>query len=58
MSAAHLRRGSIPPKAVGRLWRPEEDEAVRTLAPAEAAGRTGRTPGAVYNRRRVLGVSG
>jgi hypothetical protein len=38
-------------------WTPAEDELVRTLPPAEVARRTGRTPGAVYQRRRILGVS-
>jgi hypothetical protein len=36
-------------------WTPAEDEFVRTLPPAEAAGRTGRTLLAVYQRRRRLG---
>jgi hypothetical protein len=39
------------------LWTAEEDEAVRTLPPAEAAEKTGRTAGAVYSRRCALGVS-
>jgi len=37
-------------------WTPEEDELVKTLRPAEAARRTGRTLSAVYSRRNVLGV--
>jgi hypothetical protein len=38
-------------------WTAEEDQAVRTLPPAEAAAKTGRTVGAVYSRRSELGVS-
>jgi hypothetical protein len=38
-------------------WTPEEDESVRTLPPAEVAWRTGRTLLAVYQRRRVLGIT-
>ena len=37
-------------------WTPAEDELVRTLPPAEAAERTGRTLPAVYQRRHDLGV--
>ena len=37
-------------------WAPAEDELVRTLPPAEAAARTGRTLPAVYQRRHHLGV--
>ena len=53
MSEAHRRRGTRPPKA-GRPWTAEEDELARTLAPAEAAARTGRTAEAVYCRRAEL----
>jgi hypothetical protein len=53
MSAAHRARGTRPPKA-GRPWTHAEDEAVRTLSPAEAAERTGRTLRAVYSRRAEL----
>ena len=35
-------------------WEPEEDEAVRTLRPQEAAQATGRTLQAVYCRRNEL----
>jgi hypothetical protein len=56
MSEAQRRRGTRPPKA-GRPWTEAEDEAVRTLRPAEAARRTGRTLGAVYDRRRDLGLA-
>jgi hypothetical protein len=56
MSAAHKRRGAIPPKAQGRLWTVEEDEAVRTLPAQEAAAKTGRTVRAVYMRRANLGM--
>jgi hypothetical protein len=54
MSAAHKARGTLVPGT--RLWTAEEDELVRTLPPAEAARRTGRTPHAVTDRRRLLGV--
>jgi hypothetical protein len=37
-------------------WTTEEDEAVRTLPPAEAAEKTGRTILAVYRRRSLLGL--
>ena len=41
----------------GRVpWTPAEDELVRALPPAEAAGRAGRTLPAVYYRRHQLGV--
>jgi hypothetical protein len=38
-------------------WTPEDDALVRTLPPAEATRRTGRTIAAVYERRRGLGVA-
>lgn len=56
MSKAHKQRGTIPPKAEGRLWTPQEDEAVRTLPAEEAAAKTGRTLRAVYMRRNRLGM--
>jgi hypothetical protein len=37
-----------------RFWRPEQDDAVRTVSPEEAARLTGRTLRAVYNRKRYL----
>lgn len=40
----------------GWAWTEAEDELVRTLRPAEAARATGRTLGAVYNRRQELKV--
>jgi hypothetical protein len=40
----------------GDFWTPEEDELVRTLPPAGAARRTGRTLLAVYVRCNELGV--
>jgi hypothetical protein len=52
MSAAHKTRGTLVPGT--RLWTAEEDELVRTLPRAEAARRTGRTLGAVTDRRRTL----
>jgi hypothetical protein len=56
MSQAQRARGTRPPKA-GRPWTAEEDECVRELPPAEAAARTGRTPKAVHDRRRKLGLT-
>jgi hypothetical protein len=44
ISEAMRARGAWPP-AAGRPWKEEEDEAVRTLPPAEAAAQTGRTAG-------------
>ncbi len=41
ISERNKRMGIIPPKAVGRLWTAEEDEAVRTLSVKEAAEKTG-----------------
>jgi hypothetical protein len=40
----------------GLDWTREEDRLVRTLTPAEAARRTGRTLTAVYRRRHTLKV--
>jgi hypothetical protein len=40
-----------------RPWTQREEELVRTLGPAEAARRTGRTMTAVYQRRRDLGLA-
>jgi hypothetical protein len=39
-------------------WTAEEDRLVRTLPPAQAAAKTGRTMHAVYGRRRYLGLTG
>jgi hypothetical protein len=55
LSEAQRRRGTRPHNA-GPPWTVEEDEAVRTLPPQEAARRTGRTLRAVYARRRQLGL--
>lgn len=52
MRQAHRRRGTLVPGT--RIWTPEEDEMVRTLAVEEATRRTGRTLGAVYARRARL----
>jgi hypothetical protein len=50
----HRRRGrAYSPR---RPWTAAEDELVRTLPPAEVAGRTGRTTGAVARRRHDLHV--
>jgi hypothetical protein len=54
MSQTHRRRGTLVPGTV--VWEPEEDALVRSLPAAEAARRTGRTLGAVWKRRRVLGL--
>jgi hypothetical protein len=54
MSETHRRRGTLVPGTV--VWAPEEDALVRSLPAAEAARRTGRTLGAVWSRRRVLGL--
>jgi hypothetical protein len=53
MSTAHRRRGTRPPNA-GPPWTAQEDALLRVLPAAEVARRTGRTPGAVYARRREL----
>jgi hypothetical protein len=55
MSDAQKRRGAWPP-AAGRPWEPWEDELVRTLSRKEVASQTGRTVGAVTNRRQTLGL--
>ena len=39
-------------------WTAAEDRLVRTLPPAQAAARTGRTMDAVYRRRHHLGLTG
>jgi hypothetical protein len=50
----HGRRAAL--WGTGR-WTAKEDRLVRTLSPKEAARRTGRSVGAVLNRRLRLGVS-
>jgi len=55
MSEMMKRLGRRPP--VGELWKPSQDRLVRTLPPAEAARRTGRTLRAVYHRRCELGIA-
>ena len=54
MSEAAKGRGSLVPGT--KLWTAGEDELVRTLPAKEVAARTGRTLGAVYDRRRELGM--
>ena len=54
MGETHRRRGTLVPGTV--VWREREDALVRSLPAAEAARRTGRTLGAVWHRRRVLGL--
>jgi hypothetical protein len=56
MSVTHRRRGKLVPGTIP--WTPNEDELVRTLAPDEAARKTGRSLLAVYKRRFRLGVTG
>jgi hypothetical protein len=54
MSEAHRRRGTLVPGT--KPWTAEEDEAVKTMRPKEAAERTGRTLQAVWARRQALGL--
>src|SRR5262245_18902244 len=54
MSRAHKERDTLVPGT--KPWTAEEDEAVRTMRPAEAAEATGRTLVAGWARRRVLGL--
>jgi hypothetical protein len=54
MSETHRHRGTLVPGT--QVWAPEEDALVRSLPAAEAARRTGRTLGAVWQRQRVLGL--
>jgi hypothetical protein len=55
MSESQKRRWREGPLAA-RLWKAREDELVKTLSPAEAARRTGRSLRAVYARRLRLGL--
>jgi hypothetical protein len=52
-----LDRHRRPGQTAYRPWTPGEDKLVRTLPPAEAARRTGRSVRAVYQGRFALGVS-
>jgi hypothetical protein len=52
--AALKRIGHHPPGV--KLWTPAENEIVRTVAPAVAAKKTGRTLQAMFDRRRTLGL--
>src|SRR5262249_8361084 len=54
MSQAHRQRGTLVPGT--EPWTAEEDEAVRTMTPADAVEATGRPLTAVWARRRVLGL--
>ena len=57
VSQKRRRQGILNrPRPTG--WTAAEDEAVRTLTPAEAAAATGRTLPAVYARRFVLARAG
>ncbi len=55
MSAAHKALGTAPPGT--RRWSADDDNAVRTLSPADAAKITGRTLTAVFVRRGRLKLS-
>jgi len=54
MSAAHKRRRTMPP-AAGKAFSARELRLIRSLPPADAAKRTGRTLTAVYSQRSRLG---
>jgi hypothetical protein len=54
MSKAHRRRGTLVPGTV--VWTGREDALLRSLPAAVAARRRSRTLGAVWHRRRVLGL--
>jgi len=56
MSEVHKRRGTRPPW-IGKAWTAWEDEALRTLSPAVAAKKTGRSLYAVWSRRHDLGLT-
>jgi len=56
LSRAHRRRGTRPPNA-GRPWTIKENAWLHTLPIAEVARRTNRTLNAVYNQRRLLGLT-
>jgi hypothetical protein len=55
MSEAAKRRGAWPP-AAGRPWTAEEDGLLGTMPDAEVAKRTGRSLGAVRDRRYARGI--
>jgi hypothetical protein len=55
-SVAFAKQGK-PIGFCGRLWTAKEDEWVRTLSPADAARKTGRSKTAIYLRRRILKVA-
>jgi hypothetical protein len=53
--------GRLPPASGvfvpnGRPWTPHEEAVVRDRPPRDAAGPTGRSIGAVYNRRYTFGL--
>lgn len=56
MSQTHKQRGTRPPW-LNPAWAHWEDKAVRTLPPAAAAKKTGRTMWAVWSRRHELGLT-
>lgn len=54
---ADLARCAPPePKQIPGRWTPDQDELVRTLAPADAAQRLGKSIGAIYVRRSQLKI--
>jgi hypothetical protein len=55
-SEAQRRRSAWPP-AAGKPWEPWEDALLGTMPDAEVAAKTDRTPRAVYDRRRQLGIA-
>lgn len=57
ISEAARARGVRPPKA-GRPWNLEEDALLGTMPDEQVAERTGRTLGAVRERRRLLDIDG
>jgi hypothetical protein len=59
MRAKFAAQPPRPPRPRVRWpWTEKEDQLVRTLAPVEAARRTGRTLAAVYQRRFALKLAG
>jgi hypothetical protein len=56
MSESQQRRLAENPKQ-WRRWTEEADDLVRTLAPSEAATRTGRTVKSIWEWRKALRVN-
>jgi len=55
LSEVHKRLGTLPPGM--KRWAVWEDKLLRTLAPAAAAKKTGRSIYAVWSRRHKLGLT-